>query len=165
MKHKPGNFLHVPNSGNFTGIKPGIIKKESMQLLCFISRNISTPPKPRLGLFGLIQQIKEQINCKTAPGPGASPSLLKADFPYLTGSKTCLLLFSFLIHYYFVHQVSDLTLGPVRLSYYQHFPGASFLYDPWNTQSQFKSCCAPGTVGHMARQEFYIALVQDCVER
>lgn len=37
-------------------------------------------------------------------------------------------------------------------------------HGPWDTQSQLKSCCPPGAVGHVARQEFYNALVQHCVE-
>lgn len=32
------------------------------------------------------------------------------------------------------------------------------------TQSQLKSCSTPGAVGHMARQKFYIALVQYLAE-
>lgn len=62
MKDKPENFLYVPNSGAFTGFRPGFSQKQSVQLSCFISRNIFTPPKPRLDLFGLIQKIEEQID-------------------------------------------------------------------------------------------------------
>lgn len=40
----------------------GIIKKQSVQLSCVISRNIVTPAKARLGLLGLTQQLKEQID-------------------------------------------------------------------------------------------------------
>lgn len=52
----------MPNSREFTGFRRGIIKEQSVQLSCFISRNVFTPPKLTLGLFGLIQQIKEQID-------------------------------------------------------------------------------------------------------
>lgn len=52
----------MPNSREFTGFRRGIIKEQSVQLSCFISRNVFTPPKLTLGLFGLIQQIdKSQI--------------------------------------------------------------------------------------------------------